>query len=134
MEAGPGVVRCRIWDVIGAEGMTVVKIDQMTNEPGRKHIRAAGRVNSRVPLTAEWQADGKTLQTSGYTVDVSAHGCMAILEQELPVGQKVKVTNGATGQSWEATAIWRGHEGRKGWEMGLELESGAGDFWGLEFF
>ena len=81
----------------------------------------------------EWREDGKTLQTSGYTVDVSTRGCMAILEQSLPVGQILRVTNTVTKESVEATVIWRGHESRTGWEMGLELHRGAGDFWGLEF-
>lgn len=117
----------------GTERKTVVKIDPAAAESSRKHIRGAGRVNSRVPLTVQWDEDGKTLQTSGYTMDVSTHGCMAILEQGFPAGQKIRVTNGATGHSSEATVIWRGHEARNGWEMGLELESFPGDFWGLDF-
>ncbi len=58
---------------------------------------------------------------------------MAILEQGFPIGQRLRVANGVTGQSVEASVIWRGHESRTGWEMGLELDPGAGDFWGLEF-
>ena len=108
-------------------------IDQTPDVTQRKHIRAAGRVNSRVALTVEWQEGGRTLQTTGYTVDVSSGGCMAIVEQGFPVGQKMRLVNTANGHSAEATVIWRGHEGRKGWEMGLELASGAGDFWGVEF-
>lgn len=111
----------------------MVKIDPAAAEPERKHIRGAGRVNSRVSLTVEWQEDGKTLQTSGYTVDVSTRGCMAIMEQSIPVGQVLRVTNAVTGQAVDASVIWRGHEGRSGWEMGLELSAGTGDFWGLEF-
>jgi len=29
--------------------------------------------------------------------------------------------------------VWRGHEGRTGWELGLELRDPSPDFWGLEF-
>jgi hypothetical protein len=112
---------------------TVVKIDPAAAEPGRKHIRGAGRLNSRVPLLVEWQEDGKALQTSGYTVDVSTRGCMAILEQNLPVGQRLRVTNTVSKESVEASVIWRGHQGRTGWEMGLELDRGVDDFWGLDF-
>ena len=111
----------------------MVKIDPAAAEPERKHIRGAGRLNSRVPVTVEWQEDGRALQTSGYTVDVSSQGCMAILEQSIPVGQRLRVTNTVTEESVEASVIWRGHQGRTGWEMGLELDRGVGDFWGLDF-
>jgi len=66
-------------------------------------------------------------------MDVSTRGCMAILEHGFPAGQKLRVTNGATGQSVDATVIWRGHEARKGWEIGLELDTSGGDFWGMDF-
>jgi hypothetical protein len=46
----------------------------------RKH----SRVDSRVALTVEWEEQGKTLQTTGYTVDVSSGGCMAIIGQDFP--------------------------------------------------
>lgn len=58
---------------------------------------------------------------------------MAIVEQGFPAGQRIRVTNGATGHCVDATVIWRGHEVRTGWEMGLELDAFPGDFWGLEF-
>jgi len=35
--------------------------------------------------------------------------------------------------SCEAVLIWRGHEGRTGWELGLELQEPSPDFWGLDF-
>jgi hypothetical protein len=58
---------------------------------------------------------------------------MAIVEQGLPVGQKLRVVNGVNGKTAEGTLIWRGHEGRNGWEVGLELAGTDGDFWGMEF-
>ena len=111
----------------------MAKIEQSAEESKRKHIRGTGRVNSRVAFTVEWQEGGKTLQAAGYTVDVSIRGCMAVVKQGFPVGQRVRVVNSVNGNSVEATVIWRGHEGRNVWEMGLELDRGAGDFWGLEF-
>jgi len=111
----------------------VAKIEQSAEESKRKHIRGTGRVNAQVAFTVEWQEGEKTLQAAGYTVDVSVRGCMAVVNQGFPVGQRVRVVNSVNGNSVEATVIWRGHEGRNGWEMGLELDRGAGDFWGLEF-
>jgi hypothetical protein len=29
--------------------------------------------------------------------------------------------------------IWRGHEGRTGWELGLELQDAGEEFWGVDF-
>jgi PilZ domain len=96
-------------------------------------MRAGTRLNSRVDLTVEWQENGRTLQAPGYTVDISSKGCQAIVEQGLLVGQKLRLINQANGNSTGAKIIWKGHEGRKGWELGLELEDGSGEFWGVEF-
>ena len=112
---------------------TVIWTDEMAEESRQKQIRAGIRLNSRVELNVEWEEGGKTLRAKGYTVDVSPNGCLAIVEQGFPIGQKLRVVNGMSGKSAQATLIWRGHEGRKGWELGLELEGSARDFWGVEF-
>jgi len=111
----------------------VARIDGFAEESRHAHMRAGGRLNSRVELTVEWEEGGKTLRAKGYTVDVSPKGCMAIVEQGLTVGQKLRLVNGMSGKTAEATLIWRGHEGRKGWELGLELAGSDEDFWGVGF-
>jgi hypothetical protein len=116
-----------------AEEKAVARIDGLAEKARGDHIRSGERLNSRVQLTVEWEEGGKTLSASGYTVDISPKGCMAIVEQGLPVGQRLKVVNGMNGKTAPATLIWRGHEGRKGWEVGLELEGMDRDFWGMEF-
>jgi PilZ domain len=110
----------------------VARIDSLAEKAHGEHIRAGVRLNSRVELMVEWEEGGKTLSAKGYTVDVSPKGCMAIVEQGLTVGQKLRVVNGMSGKTAEATLIWRGHEGRKGWELGLELAASERDFWGVE--
>ena len=97
------------------------------------HLRAGARLNSRVLLRVEWAEGGVKRQAEGYTVDISPKGCLAIVAQGFAVGQRMKLTNMSNGQTAEAILIWRGHEGRKGWELGLELEGAEGDFWGVEF-
>ena len=114
------------------EETKVARIDGLAETRG-EHVRSGERLNSRVQLTVEWDEGGQTLQAKGYTVDISPKGCLAIVEQELPVGQKLRIVNGLSGKSASATLIWRGHEGRKGWELGLELEGMQEDFWGLEY-
>ena len=98
-----------------------------------RHVRAGIRLNSRVDLTVEWNQDGQTLSANGHTVDISPRGCLAIVAQGFPLGQRMLVKNVSSGKSAEATLIWRGHEGRLGWELGLELENPEPDFWGVEF-
>jgi len=118
----------------GAGEIPVAWADQqMTEETRKRQIRAGARLNSRVALTVEWQDGGRTVQAAGYTVDVGPKGCLAIVEQGLLVGQRLRLVNHANGNSATARVIWKGHEGRKGWELGMELESEEGDFWGVEF-
>ena len=98
-----------------------------------QHLRAGVRLNSRVKLTVEWYEAGQTHRVDGYTIDVSPKGCLAVVPQGFAVGQKMKLINSVNRQTCNALLIWRGHEGRSGWELGLELESPDCDFWGLDF-
>ena len=113
--------------------MTVAWADQLAEQTRQNYIRAGVRVNSRVELTVEWRENGQTLEAPGYTVDISPKGCLAIVEQGLLVGQKLRLINRTNGHAAWAKIIWKGHEGRKGWELGMELEEGTGEFWGVEF-
>jgi PilZ domain len=97
------------------------------------YMRAAKRLNSRVKVVIEWMEKGETHRTEGFTVDISPKGCLAVVPQGFAVGQKMKLLNSMNGRVSEATLIWRGHEGRAGWELGLELKNAAEDFWGVEF-
>ncbi len=98
-----------------------------------KHLRAGVRLNSRVAIALEWLDGGGNLRAEGYTVDVSPKGCLAIVPQGFAVGQKLKLINLTNQKTSEAILIWRGHEGRAGWELGLEIQDKTEDFWGIEF-
>jgi hypothetical protein len=98
-----------------------------------RHIRAGVRMNSRVNIAVEWTEDGRTLRAEGQTMDISPKGCMAIVAQGFLVGQKMRVINLSNDQVSNAVLIWRGHEGRKGWELGIELQEPPHDFWGQDF-
>jgi hypothetical protein len=97
------------------------------------HLRAGVRVNSRMKVRVEWSEKGELHSVEGYTVDISPKGCLAIVPQGFAVGQRMKLTNSINGRESEATLIWRGHEGGRGWELGLELVNAPEEFWGLEF-
>jgi len=98
-----------------------------------QYMRASVRLNSRAKLSLEWREGGQTHSVQGYTVDISPKGCLAIAPQGFAVGQKLRLTNSSNQHGSEAILIWRGHEGREGWELGLELINPPADFWGIEF-
>jgi hypothetical protein len=105
-----------------------VKFDERTRQ-----IRGAGRVNSRVRVAIEWQEAGKDFRAEGYTIDTSSKGCMVVLPQAVPVGEPVRIVNLINQLSCDATVVWRGHQSRDNWELGLELGESSFEFWGLEF-
>ncbi len=73
------------------------------------------------------------MRAEGRTVDVSAQGCLVIVPQGFAVGQKLRVHNLVSKKSADAVLIWKGHEGRSGWELGIELVNAPHDFWELDF-
>jgi PilZ domain len=98
-----------------------------------QQMRAGTRLNSRVRVTLQWDEAGQSHEVMGYTVDISPKGCLAIVPQGFAVGQKLKMRNSINGNTSDARLIWRGHEGRAGWELGLELDNPPADFWSLDF-
>ena len=98
-----------------------------------KKMRGGFRVNSRVNIAVEWTDGGQVLRAEGHTMDIGPKGCLAIVPQVFTVGQKLRLINLLNEAACPAVLIWRGHENRKGWELGLELENAPQDFWGLEF-
>jgi hypothetical protein len=102
-------------------------------EARMRNNRAGMRVNSRVPVAVEWAESGRAMRAEGYTADVSTKGCLAVIPQGFPVGQRLLLVNLINKNACEVVLIWRGHEGRTGWELGLELQEASMDFWGLDF-
>jgi hypothetical protein len=98
-----------------------------------KHVRAGARVNSRVPISVEWEEAKARHSVNGWTVDVGPKGCLAIVPQGFAIGQKLRLINLVNKNSVDAILIWRGHEGRTGWELGLELQDAGEEFWGVDF-
>jgi hypothetical protein len=111
----------------------VAPLKDMTLETRMRHIRSSGRLNSRVAVAVEWADAGRNLRAEGYTVDIAPKGCLAVIPQGFTVGQKLRLINLINQISCEAVLVWRGHEGRTGWELGLELQEPTADFWGLDF-
>jgi hypothetical protein len=113
---------------------TTVRLGPISSFEARTEtVRSGARVNSRVAVAVEWDDAGNAMRAEGYTVDTSTKGCLAVIPQELPVGQRLKLVNLVNQNSCDAVLAWRGHQGRTGWEFGLELQGPVADFWGLEF-
>jgi hypothetical protein len=102
-------------------------------EERMKRIRAGIRLNSRVAVAVEWNEAGRPLRSEGYTLDISPKGCLAIFPQGFTVGQRLRLINLTNQSACDAVLVWRGHEGRSGWELGLELQKMPSEFWGVDF-
>lgn len=111
----------------------MLRSDETTFHGEAKHVRASNRVNSRVQVAVEWTEGRVTHRAEGYTVDISPKGCLVIAPQGFPVGQRMKLVNLVNNSESDAVLIWRGHEGRTGWELGLQLLDPPYEFWGVEF-
>lgn len=105
----------------------------MPEEKHAGHFRSAARLNSRISLALEWRDAGRNLRVEGYTLDISPEGCLAVVPQGFVVGQRLKLINLSNQQESQALLVWRGHEGRAGWELGLRLENPPDQFWGVDF-
>jgi hypothetical protein len=114
--------------------MKVSVIKEASEGARAQYMRSGIRLNSRVKILVEWTEKGQTHRVDGYTMDISPKGCLAIVPQGFGVGQKLRLKNPVNGAEAVADIIWRGHEGRAGWELGLQLESPGEDFWGIEFW
>jgi hypothetical protein len=114
------------------EEIAVPFLDATNFAEKMSHTRAVARVNSRSNIAVEWREDGRSFRAEGFTVDVSAKGCLAIVPQGFAVGQRMRVVNLLNQKCCEAKLIWRGHEGRQGWELGLELVDPPEEIWGIE--
>jgi len=111
----------------------VALLKDISFEARMRHIRSSGRLNSRVAVAVEWDDAGRSLRAEGYTMDIGLKGCLAVIPQGFTVGQRLRLINLINQISCEAVLVWRGHEGRTGWELGLELKEPTADFWGLDF-
>lgn len=109
------------------------KLTEQSFEQRMHQLRAGKRVNSRVPVALEWDENGAHHTAQGWTVDISPKGCLAIVPQGFALGQKLNLVNLVNKNVCRSILIWRGHEGRSGWELGLELAEPPEDFWGLDF-
>jgi len=92
--------------------------------------RPAGkRILRRVKLLVEWTEEGTPQRANAVTVDISFHGCMAIVGAPLPLHKGVTLRNLANDCVVKAKVSWRDHEA---WDTGFSFLEGHSPFWAAE--
>jgi hypothetical protein len=95
--------------------------------------RRGPRMNSRVPVTIEWNGRaGPVHFEAGFTRVVNNYGCLLVSPKEIDVQQALRITNLATRKSAAGVVVWKGTERPDGWDLGIELASPEMDFWGVD--
>jgi hypothetical protein len=95
--------------------------------------RRGTRMNSRVPVTVEWNGGKGPLRfEAGFTRVVNTYGCLLVSPTEIELRERVRVTNLATRQSANAVVVWKGAQQSDGWDVGVELLSADLNFWGVD--
>ena len=108
-------------------------VNELSDQARTKRMRAGVRLNSKVRVAVEWAEGSQTLRAEGYTMDISPKGCLVMVPQGFAVGQRLRLINLINKNECDAVLVWRGHEGRGGWELGLELQGAPLDFWDVDF-
>jgi len=95
--------------------------------------RRGPRMNSRVPVTIEWNGRaGPTFFEDGFTRVVNNYGCLLVSPKEIDLQQRLRLTNLSTKQSADGVVVWKGTQRPDGWDLGVELIAADLDFWGVE--
>ena len=99
-----------------------------------RHKRRGPRLNSRVPVTIEWNGTpGPSHLEATFTRVVNNHGCLLVSPKEIELRQKLRLTNLSTHQAADAVVVWKGTERTDGWDLGVELLAAGLDFWRMDF-
>lgn len=106
---------------------------EVSREAKYRERRRGVRLNSKIPIAVEWRDDGgASVRIEAHTRVVSPTGCLVVLPYDLPLDQRLRVTNLANSGSSAAQVVWRGKRRLEGFELGLELIKPEWDFWGLD--
>lgn len=111
-----------------------VKLSELKQVGARfREKRRGRRMNSHVPIRLEWDtANGQRMGIEAVTRVVNPYGCMVVLRENLPLEQRLALTNMALDSSNAAIIVWKGNRQKDGWEYGVELVAPEMDFWGIE--
>src|ERR1700691_245948 len=107
--------------------------DDVSREVKLKSKRRSLRMNSRVPVTVEWNGSGpESASNSVYTCVVNSFGCLLVSPTDAELRQTLRLTNLVTQNNADAVVVWKGPRRPDGWELGIELITSEQDFWGID--
>jgi hypothetical protein len=94
--------------------------------------RRSERVLLDNPVVIRGQAGGRMFQEETFTVTVSAHGALLMLEAEVSLGQKLVVMNPKNSDEREARVAYKGavHAGLA--QVAVEFTRPAPEFWQMD--
>lgn len=95
--------------------------------------RRSQRALLRVGVTLHFTKEGKTETCKVYTVNVSAHGALMICPESLPLNSRLVLEHNATRDQVECRVARMKRASTKGFEIGVEFEKQAPDFWKMSF-
>jgi len=95
-------------------------------------LRRSTRVILDVPLVIRGEAEDKhSFQEETFTVKVSAHGGLVLLENRVELGQKVVLMNPKTWDEREGTIVFLGPPYAGLATVGVEFAQPAPEFWAI---
>jgi hypothetical protein len=107
--------------------------DDLPRDIRMRRKRRGPRMNSRVPVTIEWNGRVGPLHfESTFTRVVNNYGCLLVSPKEIEVQERLRLTNLSTRQAADAVVVWKGAQRPDGWDLGLELVAAELDFWGVD--
>src|ERR1035437_6370242 len=95
---GFGMVEFRARRAPAIPGRVHTTVEESIRLTGREKRRGV-RLNSRVPVSVEWTAEGEQLRGETQTRVVGPYGCLLMLHQNLQVRQQIQLTNLVSKQS-----------------------------------
>jgi hypothetical protein len=106
----------------------------MSTEAPAAAARRSSRVFTRIPVHTSGRAsDGRKFKEKTQTIVVNAHGALLYLQQELGLGEDIMLTNPVTEEEQECRVVFLGESSDKGQRIGVEFNSPAPHFWGMDF-
>ena len=96
--------------------------------------RRSTRVFTRIPVRAAGKrSDGKKFRENSQTIVVNAHGGLIYLQEALELGADIVLINPVTEEEQECRVVYIGDMSDKGHRIGVEFNSPAPHFWGVDF-
>jgi hypothetical protein len=95
--------------------------------------RRGPRMNSRVPVSIEWNASSGPLRfEAGFTRVVNGYGCLLVSPTEINERERIHLTNLSTRQMASGVVVWKGTKRPDGWDLGVEFVAADLNFWGID--